>query len=319
MNVRNLISILSDGEFHSGSEIGAMLNVSRTAVWKALAHVQDYGLEVESIKGKGYRLQESVDLLDESEIRNAISSQPSDLYSLSVHMSLDSTNQYVLDNEDQSAAYQFVLSERQVSGRGRRGRSWVSPFGQNIYMSAGFDVQGGVEALSGLSLVVGVAAVRAIKSCSTADVKLKWPNDVWLDGKKLAGILVELRGEATTAWRVVAGIGVNVDMTQKASEDIDQPWCSLGPYMNCSRSHFAAKLMDNMMAALMQFEREGLPGFLAEWQELDCLYGNAVTVTGYQDAGVARGIDHAGALLVDFNGDLVAVNAGEVSVRPHES
>lgn len=319
VDIRSLISLLSDGQFHSGSDLGRELGVSRTAIWKSLDRLEELGLSPESIKGKGYRLKHALDLLEEQEILDALTSDCQGRVALEVLLSVDSTNQYVLNKGGLESEYHFVVAERQLSGRGRRGRAWVSPFGSNLYLSAGFDLFGGVEALAGLSLVVGIAVVRSIKACTHLDVQLKWPNDVWLDGKKIAGILVELTGEATTSWRVVVGVGVNIGMTNEEAKAIDQPWAAIGESLNCSRSQYAATLISELANVLDRFKRDGLDAFMAEWESLDLLAGESIEVSGINISGVACGIDESGALLVDTGEGVVPVNAGEVSVRPNAS
>lgn len=320
MDARALISLLSDGEFHSGSELGAKLGVSRAAVWKALGRLEEYGLQVKSIKGKGYRLDGGLSLLAEDKLKAWLPIQVQQNITLDVLLSVNSTNQYLMDVEAvQESAYRVVLAEQQTSGRGRRGRSWVSPFAKNIYMSVGFELQGGVEALAGLSLVVGLAVIRAIKACSDADAQLKWPNDVWLEGKKAAGILVELQGEATTGWSVIVGLGVNVDMTETQAGNIDQPWIALGSYLSCGRSEFAAELIAQLVVVLDEFKVSGLKAFLQEWQSVDLLFGREVSMSGSGVTGVAQGIDESGALRLKTAEGVVSVNAGEVSVRPNDS
>lgn len=320
MDARALISLLSDGEFHSGSELGTKLGVSRAAVWKALGRLEEFDLEVESSKGRGYRLKGGIHLLDQSRLTNLLSSQVQNEVSLEVLLSVDSTNQYLIDSElNYEANYRVVLAEQQTSGRGRRGRTWISPFGKNVYMSVGFDLQGGVEALGGLSLVVGLAVVRAIKECSTADAQLKWPNDVWIEGKKAAGILVELQGEATTGWSIVVGLGVNVEMSDKQAAEIDQPWVALGQYLSCEREVFVARLIDQLVEVLDEFRVKGLNAFIQEWREVDLLHDREVAIVGSDISGKAEGIDESGALLIRTDDGVRAVNAGEVSVRPHEA
>ena len=319
MNVGALISLLSDGCFHSGSELGERLGVSRAAIWKALGRLEEYGLSVESVKGKGYRLVQPLSLLDEEALLANISDQVRKCIALDVFLSVDSTNQLLINSESQTAPYQIVLAERQTSGRGRRGRSWVSPFAKNLYMSVGFELSGGVEVLSGLSLIVGIGVVRAINKSSSANAKLKWPNDVWIDGKKVAGILVELQGEATTGWRVVVGLGVNISMDESEAGAIDQPWVALGEYLSCGKNEFVVCVIEELIGVLSVFSEKGLEGFVEEWKSMDLLYGRSVKVSGSDVSGVAEGIDASGALVINTGHEKLSVNAGEVSVRPDEA
>ena len=198
-----LLKLLGDGRFHSGEELGAALGISRSAVWKRLQGLEsEFGLEVQSVRGRGYRLAEPLVAIDPQRVRAP--------WPLDVLFSVDSTNAEVMRRLDAGAATPFaVVAERQTAGRGRRGRAWVSPFGANLYCTLGISVRGGPKELEGLSLVVGLAVVRAIQSLGIAGVGLKWPNDILLDGKKLAGILLELTGDPADLCSVAIGIGIN--------------------------------------------------------------------------------------------------------------
>lgn len=321
MNLHLLLQQLADGEFHSGSEIGALLGVSRTAVWKSLSRLSDIGIECESVKGKGYRLPYPLDLLEQEKILGGMTTEISSLVDLDVLLSIDSTNAYALGLKELSAPYQVCMAEYQTAGRGRRGRSWVSPFGRNIYMSLAFDLSGGAEALSGLSLVVGLAVVRALGACGLNDVKLKWPNDVWVDGKKICGILVELQGEVTTDWRVVVGLGLNVSMQDNdvAAGEIDQQWTSVDRHVGVvDRNLLSAKLIECLCEVLGEYRQGGFASFIEEWQGADALRGKLVNINDGNLSGVCEGVDGHGALLLRTeSSELMAVNAGEVSVRCH--
>ncbi len=319
-----LLRRLADGAFHSGSELGEILGVSRTAVWKALGKLESLGLALESVKGKGYRLKEALDLFDADQILDALPESLRARLVLQVEQSIDSTNTQVnarwLSRPASAPPFLALLAEQQTAGRGRRGRTWQSPFARNIYMSLGFELSGGVEALSGLSLVVGVAIVRALQKLGIQGAGLKWPNDVWIDERKVAGVLVELQGEATTAWRVVVGLGVNVSMTAQQGVQIDQPWISLNELQPVSRNHLASLLLQELILVLDEYKGGGFATFIDEWRHYDVLRERAVLVDGGRLQGVAEGIDAAGALLLRLaDGRLESLNAGELSVRPKHS
>jgi len=317
MKQQALLLLLADGEFHSGSKFGGLLGVSRTAVWKALGSLTKYNLDVESVKGKGYRLPGGLDLLDVDEILDSIQLEVRKLITLTVFFSLDSTNKYLIDqNVENDTVYTICMAEHQSEGKGRRGKSWVSPFAKNIYMSIGFDLFGGVDSLSGLSLVVGIAVVRALRLAGVSSAKLKWPNDIWVDECKISGVLVELKGEATTSWRVTAGIGLNVCMSQQDGAAIDQSWTCLDRFTDVNRSVMTEYLLDSLVNVLERFKEEGFKGFKDEWLEYDLLYGRQVSLSVGGVSGVACGIDSSGALKVKTEGGILVANAGEVSVRP---
>ena len=315
MDVRSLISELSDGAFHSGSALGACLGVSRAAVWKALGRLSEFNLNIESVKGKGYRLCGGVDLLNDHEILKQVPLAYHDKLNVNLLLSTESTNSWLMYGESHSSRYEVCLSEMQTGGKGRRGKVWVSPFGKNIYLSIAFDLQGGVEVLNGLSLVVGLAAIRVLKSLGVEEATLKWPNDIWINSKKAAGVLIELQGEATTGWRVVAGIGMNAGMVKGDGDGIDQPWVSVTENVACKRSELAGMLIASLVEVLDVFQKRGFESFMEEWAQSDFLKNKRIKDSSGQE-GIAVGINSQGALLMKTLEGLSVINAGEVSVRP---
>ena len=207
-----LITTLADGAYHSGEALGTQLNVSRTAVWKQLRKLDDLGIELQSCKRRGYRIPGGLSLLCESSIRqHLLGAAAVELRRLEIHQQVDSTNALAMQSAQLGPASGAVfLSEAQSAGRGRRGRSWVSPFGRNIYMSVVYGFTGGVAAVEGLSLAVGVAVVRALEAMGISGAELKWPNDILWSGRKLGGVLLEISGDPAGTCEVIVGIGVNV-------------------------------------------------------------------------------------------------------------
>lgn len=317
MDITKLLHLLSDGEFHSGSELGMALGVSRTSVWKSLPLLEKLSILTETVKGKGYRVPGGLDLLDRQKIlESVISFVPSSDFDIDVLLSHESTNNYLIDlvKKKELSKYHVCLAERQLGGRGRRGRVWVSPFAKNIYLSLGFSLEVGVDQLSGLSLVIGIAVAQTLEAFGVKDIGLKWPNDVYIEGRKIAGILVELSGEATTVWNVVCGIGLNVSMTRKEGESIDQDWASLEDYVQCGRNEVAAELIKQLIDVVNEFRIAPFEHFMSRWARYDVLLGEDVRVMPGEMYGKVVGVNKLGALLID-NGEVNEVNAGEVSVR----
>jgi len=320
MELHSLLSLLADGQYHSGSDLGAQLGVSRTAVWKALKNnLSDIHIEVLSVKGKGYRIEGGLDLLSVDIIYESLPPALKELCDLHLLLSVDSTNTWMMSNLRVTKPYTFCLAELQKDGKGRRGRRWLSPFGKNICLSVGFDLPGGVEVLNGLSLVVGISVVRALKLLGLSTAKLKWPNDILINGEKVAGILVELQGEATTGWRITAGIGLNVAMNEGEGRGIDQPWVSLSKYIDFSRDFIASTLIASVVNVLETFKQDGFSVFIDEWQDFDVLKGRHVQISASDVAGISRGVDASGALLLDTGSGIISVNAGEVSIKKDDT
>lgn len=317
MDIHKLLQLLSDGEFHSGSALGQALDVSRTAIWKALPQVQALQVNLETIKGKGYRVPGGLDLLSENTISSMLPESVAKNIKFHYLPSCNSTNDYLMQgmHDDLDKGYQICLTELQFSGRGRRGKSWVSPFARNVTMSIGFSLAGGVESLQGLSLVVGIAVANVLNRLGVSDVAVKWPNDVLVGTKKIAGILIELQGEATTGWMIVCGVGLNVGMERCEGKGIEQDWVSLQELMQVDRNTVAVIMIEELIQVLELFKRQGFSLFEKKWAKLDYLFDKDVIVIPGEVQGKAKGIDLQGNLILDVAGQKVQVNAGEVSVR----
>lgn len=313
---QRLIGTLADGGFHSGTKLGTACNVSRAAVNKALSTLAEYGLEISAVKGRGYRLVQSLQLLDREAIMAHLSAASRQrLAAIHVLSVVDSTNAYLMRN---TLAPSACLAEYQTAGRGRRGRRWISPYGSNIYLSLRWSFEEGMARLSGLSLAIAVAVLRALKDCGVDEAGLKWPNDILWAGRKLGGILLEVSGESAGPCHVVVGIGLNMFMSPRMAAAIDQPWVCLDELKpGIARNHIAARLIEQLLEVLSVFEREGLRPFVEEWRAADCFAGHAVTLSlpDEQLAGICRGIAADGELLLEVAGVLRSFSYGEVSMR----
>ena len=225
-----LLRALSTGHFCSGNQLALELGISRNAVWKRIACLQDSGLEIYAVPGKGYRLAHRVELLDYNSISRQIPDRVrNQIAELSVLHSVDSTNTVALGQARKGAKKgAVIIAEKQNSGRGRRGRSWASPFGSNLYFSVIWRFDPPPSHIATLSLAVGAAVANSVNAELGCDaVVLKWPNDLYVGDKKIGGILIELAGEAGAEHVVVVGVGVNVSMPQISGAEIDQPWTDL--------------------------------------------------------------------------------------------
>lgn len=314
-----LVGLLADGAIHSGESLAQQLGVSRTAVWKQVRRAVEQGVQIETLKGKGYRLVEQVDLLESREILAALPGDLAAVMDLLVLEQVDSTNAEVIRRRGKAGSLPLVcIADSQSAGRGRRGRVWQSPRGENLYVSFGLTVKGGFSALDGLSLVFGVALADMLASEGIDDVQLKWPNDVYWRGKKLAGILIELQGEFQEGEvQVVAGMGVNVHMA--SAEGIDQPWVSLSQMdsgRRWARNSLAARLIASVMSAFDEFEKDGFDVFRERWMARDMFAGRNLNATQGDLQGLGRGLAADGSYLIELDdGELRPVRAGEISLR----
>ncbi|WP_085697685.1 bifunctional biotin--[acetyl-CoA-carboxylase] ligase/biotin operon repressor BirA [Pseudomonas sp. B26(2017)] len=309
-----LLNLLKDGRFHSGQALGAALGVSRSAVWKQLQHLEaELGLSIHKVRGRGYQLASPLTLLDVLKIEEGLCG-----WSVSIFDSVDSTNAESLRAVDGGRAAPFiVLAERQSSGRGRRGRKWVSPFAENLYYSLVLRIDGGMRQLEGLSLVVGLAVMQALHALGVPGAGLKWPNDVLVGRKKIAGILLELVGDPADVCHVVLGIGINVNM--QTTDEVDQQWTSmrLESGRACDRNILAIELSKQLQLYLQRHQSDGFAALQAEWEASHLWQGQPVSLTAgvNQVDGVVLGIDNQGALRLKVDGVEKVFSGGELSLR----
>ncbi len=314
-----LIQKLVKGEFLSGQALGDELGVSRAAISKHIAALQDMGFDIFSVTGKGYRLAEPIELLSEEKIVSHI--ELSNIVAkVEVHNVIDSTNSYLMRRlPNQNTPGQVCIAEYQSAGRGRRGRQWISPFGSHIYMSMYWSLEQGMSSAMGLSVVAALAVSDAIKTLYKTDVELKWPNDIYFKGVKLAGILIDLEGQAMEPCHCVIGVGLNINMPAKSAELVDQPWTDLSSAIGVEidRNILAASIISALIKRLEVHSETGINTMVAQWHEHDVYFNKAVSlITGDKvTRGICRGINAQGALLLEVNGKVSPVYGGEVSLR----
>lgn len=319
MDDRQLLAKLAAGRL-SGDALARELGQTRAAIWKRIQGLRAAGVEVEGRAGEGYGLTRPVDLLDAGAIRAGLPKEAAALlHDLQVAWTVDSTNAELLRCSAPQRGVSVLLAERQTGGRGRRGRTWASPLAAHVYLSVLRGFAGGLSRLGGLSLVAGVAVAEALHAHGVAQVGLKWPNDIVVDGHKLGGLLVEGGGEFAGPARAVIGLGINVRMPPAFAAEITQPWTDLATLLgeDVSRNALVAWLLAALLPALDDFERDGLAPFLPRYAALDSLSGRSVRVddNGVLHEGTALGLAEDGALRVRIEGSERVFHAGEVSVR----
>lgn len=309
-----LAGILADGEFHSGEQLGEQLGMSRAAINKHIQTLKEWGIDVFTVTGKGYSLPSAMQLLNEQAINARLENGR-----LAVIPVIDSTNQYLLDRMDTLQSGDACVAEYQQAGRGRRGRQWFSPFGSNLYLSMYWRLEQGPAAAMGLSLVIGIVLAEALQEQGAPDIRVKWPNDIYLDDRKLAGILVELTGKTGDAAQIVIGAGINLAMRAPAADVINQGWINLQEAgVNVDRNALSALIVNKMRTALVEFEQEGLAPFIERWARLDNFINRPVKllIGDREIFGIARGIDQQGGLILEQDGVRKSWVGGEISLRP---
>lgn len=315
-----VLDVLADGGLHSGEALAQQFGISRAALAKRVDHLRDWGIELSAQAGAGYRLAVPLERLDVARIRAALAPEARGTH-LALLTQTDSTNTQLIA-ADAALDPQACFAERQTAGRGRRGRDWISPFGANLYGSIAWTFTAWPARLTALPLAMAVALARVVAEAGLPEVGIKWPNDLHVGGKKLAGILIEPRGEAGGSCRVVVGVGLNLAMSPAQATAVTQPWTSLADALAArgqplpSRNLLAARLVSELSAALGQFAAYGFAPFAPEWQRRDLLAGREVRVDAVPPlTGMAGGVDADGGLIIETATGRQIVHAGDVSVR----
>lgn len=326
---QRLLALLADGEYQSGEHLAQRLSISRGGVWKLIRSLRALGVEVESLPRQGYRLPQPVNLLDSAAVLAGVSEQIRALVErLDVLLSVDSTNLYLAQLDDVQVGHmQVCLAELQHSGRGRRGRSWIAPFGSGLCISFSWRFLEAPPAFSALGLAVATAVAAALRRFGAVDVGVKWPNDLLWQKRKLAGILIEMRGESGGPAHVVIGVGINVSMPASARSVVAAgPGLAISdlsevlPQRAPTRNQLASALIDEMVQMLQTFSSRGFAPFVEQWRALDVLADSKVKLISTTETvlGTARGVEPDGTLLVEVDGQTRRFASGDVSLRSSE-
>lgn len=299
-NLIKIIRRLNDGEYHSGDELGKTLGVTRSAVWKAIKKLQQYGALIHSVQGKGYALAEPLLLLDKLHIKKQLKLLNPTVVDIKIFASLTSTNAYLQTHPEPADKIKICLAETQTHGRGRFKRCWHSPFGQNIYFSCRYAFQKDIGELTGLSLVTSLAILKTMREFGIhSHLSVQWPNYIVWRQQKLACCLIEIQAETNGSCDAIIGIGINVN---QLTADQDFLWASmrqaLGKYID--RNVVCAALTHSLIEYLRQFEQRGFFPFKKEWLANDGLIKQAISISHQEERihGQALGINDHGHLLL---------------------
>jgi BirA family biotin operon repressor/biotin-[acetyl-CoA-carboxylase] ligase len=315
-----ILRLLSDGQFHSGEAIARKFGVTRATVWNALQYAEALGVKLFSVRGRGYCLPEPVRFLEAERVLEALGEHRA-LYALEIHDQLNSTNTHLMQKAAQGAPHRScAVAELQTQGRGRRGRVWQAGLGNSLTFSVLWRFDCGAGALSGLSLAVGVALMRALRELGVTDARLKWPNDVLHDNRKLAGILIELQGDMDGPSAAVIGIGLNLHLPAMLLRSIDQPAADLhsSAAAPVDASQGLGTILRHLEEVLSEFERTGFDVLRDEWMGAHAFEGQPIRLLmpdGRSIIGVVSGLAPDGALLLQTQDGLQRFAAGEVSLR----
>lgn len=314
-----LLRQLADGEFHSGESLARQFEVTRTTVHNALQDVAQYGLLLHRVRGRGYQLVAPFEWLDVGQIEAQLDEARGHLH-IDILDHATSSNALLLQRAGQGAVSGSVLAvEWQSAGRGRLGRTWQSGLGDALTFSVLWRFDRGLAALSGLSLAVGIAMVRALHELGVQGVSLKWPNDVLLNEGKLAGILLEAQGDMLGPSAVVIGIGLNLRLSPQARERIDQTVSDLSALEpSPGRNQVLAVSLKHLLRVLREFAQYNFVQLREEWERYHRFQQRDVKVSlpdGTIVSGRVLGVTDEGALRLETERGERIFNSGEVSLR----
>ncbi|WP_048691316.1 bifunctional biotin--[acetyl-CoA-carboxylase] ligase/biotin operon repressor BirA [Catenovulum maritimum] len=324
-----LLDALADNQFHSGQALANQFGISRASISNWINKLRQAGVAIHSVSGKGYCFPEYVRPYDVNQLKSELDGAAEGEL-INAKFLFDYQVESTSTNETVKTLFKTTLhrpilatTEKQTQGRGRRGRVWHSPYAQNCYLSLGYRFNAALSELSGLSLVVGLAFAEALSELNFP-VELKWPNDLYLNGKKLGGILVELEGTFDAPCDVIIGVGLNVNMplNDDGTEQIDQAWTSLSQYKGevVDRTHLLLIIIPKLESFLAIFEQQGFTKFAQLWPQYDRYIDQAVNIISAEKVitGIAQGINEQGELLLQTEQGLLNISGGEISLRPVE-
>ena len=315
-----VLRLLSDGRFHSGEGLARQLGVSRVTVFNLLTPLAAAGVELQRVRGRGYRLAQPLPWLDADRVFAALGPDTR-CFHLEIADEVESTNAILLAEAAVRPPGAVLAARRQTAGRGRRGRAWQSGPGEGLAFSLLWRFPQGARHLAGLSLAVGVALLRGLRAAGLDGLALKWPNDVLHHDRKLAGILIELRGDVLGPSTAVIGVGLNLCLSGASRSRIDQAVADCASVLGHTpdASRLLAEILRALRGALAEYATEGFRAFQAEWQQHHAHADRDVTLRfadGSATAGRATGVSEEGELLVDTASGPRRFASGEISLRP---
>lgn len=320
MKTRILKELKGAGDYISGQELCEKLNVSRTAVWKHIKALKEEGYEIDSVTKRGYRLVTCPDLITQEAVSSNLNSQWLGK-DLRFYDTIDSTNLEVRRLAEAGAEHGLtVIAEEQVSGKGRRGRSWLGKAGTGIWMSFLLKPEIALENSSMLTLITALAVAKAINEVTNVSCGIKWPNDLIVNGKKVCGILTELSAQMDELNYIVVGLGINVNM-EEFPDDLKDKATSLQieTGKRIYRAPLAAKVLEYFEKYYEQFiQTEDLSTFKDEYNHLLVHMNQKIRVIrgSKETIYTSHGINERGELLAETaSGKIESILSGEVSVR----
>ena len=315
-----LIKKLANGAFHAGDNLASELLVSHSVICNDIKVLETLGLKVNEIPGRGYQLTQPIHLYEQNKILSAMSS--TDLCEIEILPWIGSSNTYLQQKcKNKNLTKHFIFVESQINGKGRQGKQWSSPFGTNLYCSIAW-IFNKLDKIVQLPLFIGIMALELLRQMGVENIELKWPNDLLVQGEKIAGILIDSSIDASNICQTVIGIGINIEPTC-GMIDINQPWTSLQLKLGKSidKNIIAKMLIDTCLNYLPKFEDNGLEIFAQTIEKVDYLRNKQIQIIQSNVIYNAHclGIQSDGSLKVNINGNIKTIYSGDISVREYTS
>jgi BirA family transcriptional regulator, biotin operon repressor / biotin---[acetyl-CoA-carboxylase] ligase len=315
-----VLRLLSEREFRSGEFLSRSLAVSRASVSRVLMELEGSGVGLRKIRGRGYQLAQPLDWLDAERVAAALGERRAQI-AIEISDEVPSTNTLLMQRGALNArSGACIVAELQTAGRGRRGRGWYVPLCGALTLSLLWRFARGAALLSSLSLVVGIALIRALEELGVTGAKMKWPNDIVHHHHKLGGILIELQGDVLGPSAAVIGIGLNFRLDPGTVGQIDQAVTDLNSIMDPvpGRSEALGVLLRNLAGVLEQFEADGFARFHDEWLSYHAYHNKQVRIRlpdGTHHDGLVTGVAEDGSLVVASGSAARRYTVGEISLR----
>ncbi len=309
-----ILNLLKErNDFVSGQEIGEKFNVSRTAVWKNISKLKNEGYNIISVNNRGYKLKNDVDILNENEIKY----RP--LLFLDETASTNDIAKNYANNDCEDGF--LVVADNQSAGKGRLGRVWQCEKSVALCMSVVLKPDIMPYEAPQITLIAGIACAKAINRITGLDSKIKWPNDIIINGKKVTGILTEMSAEIERVKYVVVGIGVNIN-NESFSDEIKNKATSvfIETGVKHKRSVFADEIIRELFSVYKIYCEKGLSALVDEYNSLCINIGKYVKTSGREEIeGKALGINDKGEILIETDSGIKSVFSGEVSLRLNDN
>ena len=315
-----LLKRIQNGLWYSADTLAKQVAMSPNAIWKNIQQLKEKNIAIQKDTKKGYRLVQPLWLLDEATIHSSLLPELIKTHpQWYILQSTPSTNSFCRQLSTSDCSWIICCAEEQTAGKGRLGRHWNSPFAQNIYCSIRWTAPCKIAQLSGLSLAVSLAIQQALSQyVDESSLGIKWPNDILLHGKKIAGILIEIVNATDAATQVVIGFGINVNSNTKQTPLSEHPHCSLfdSQLRIYNRNQILGQCLNQLFTVLQQFIDKGIEPILSQWRRHDVLYNQTIKLQ-QQDSflqGIAKGINAKGELRLQTNTGILLINSGDASI-----